>query len=441
MSKNKGLIIKQFIRGCIICCHLFAHAVDLNITQAGLYTLGDDITSLPTGADNIINITVSDVLLDLNNNFISQGNATANVNGIVVNSSLSNITIKNGTVRNVTGTGILINQLCSRIKIDSINFVNCTQGLSLSGSVGNVIVDTFINNCGFFACNSPGGGTIISLTQCSRLKVYNCVIADALTAAVTIPLSLANVTVSDFNNITIQGNSVTTFFGINELNGIDNSFNNIIVRNNSGSAGLSGIRVIGATGDLFTNCLVTLNTTNGDLFGFNISGVQSSIFQANRVTANTGNNSCTGFNVINTSNTISIVDCIANANVSAGTMIGYIIDNSNFSTFVRNMAISNSSTAGTSIGISLQGAGGTSDAFVDFYAARNTGVAAANSFGINVAVAATTLFTRSTCFNNGTNTANQVTGVAAGSTTNLAAPGSNNMNSTSLPWTNLGINA
>ncbi len=425
----------------LICFSFSMRAVELNITQPGLYELGDNLTSLPGGADDTIVINASDVVFDMNSYFIAQGNVTAGVNGIIVNSGLSNVTIKNGMIRSFTGTGIIVNQSCARISFDSITIEGCGSAISFAGSGGNVIADIFINNCSIYQCNATGGA-VVDMTQCTRATVNNLIISDIASTGLTVPLSLSNVTVSDFKNILIQANaSASAIFAINELSGIDNTFDNVIIRNNTGGAGFSGIRVTGATGDIFNNCLITLNFTNGDFIGFNISANQSSVYERCRITANTGTNNNTGFNFINVSNLLSVIDCIVNANVTNGAMNGYLINNANFSSFLRNMAISNTSTGGIAIGINLEGSGGSGDAFVDSYVARNNGVSSGFSFGVNVSAATTTLFTRTTSFNNGFGFANQIVGIAAGSVVNLVSPGSNNMNSTSLSWTNLGVNA
>lgn len=446
LIKGNVIMIRKiaFISLMLVTAFLI-QASEITITQPGLYTLGDNLASLPTGPDSIINITVSDVVLNLNDHVVSQANLTASVNGILINNNLSNITIKNGIIRNVTGTGILVNQLARRIVIDSITFEGCGFGLSLAGAVGNPVSDTQITNCNFFACNS-GGNAVVNMSQCTRIGLNNCIIASTGSSVPTVCVQLSSVTVSTIKNILIQGNATTaTLFGLVESGGSQNTFSNIVLRNNSasGPAAFFGIRVLGSTSDMLSNCLVTLNVSNAaTMVAYEVNGSQTCVLDNCRASVNTGSTSCIGFNLIGTSNQLSVIDCIANGNVAnAGPATGFLIDNANFGTFLRTMAINNVSVTTNCVGISLQGAGGTSDAFVDSFCARNFGVAAANSFGINRAAGVTDMFTRSICFNNGVNTANQVVGIVAGSVVNLASPGSSNMNTTTLPWTNLGVNA
>src|SRR6516162_5567665 len=102
--KGEVLVMKKKI--LIFHIIFFANslqAIDMTISKPGIYTLGNFIVSRPAGSTSIINIISSDVVLDLNGYVVSQGNATASVDGIAINSGLTDIIIKNGTIRSLTG--------------------------------------------------------------------------------------------------------------------------------------------------------------------------------------------------------------------------------------------------------------------------------------------------------------------------------------------------
>lgn len=110
------------------------YAPAFTITSPGYYKLGDDITFSPGGADSIIAIQASNVTLDLGGRIIEQGNATAGVDGIALSAGLSNVIIRNGTIRNVTNRGIFVDSngaSSSQIVISDIVFDTCqSRGIS-----------------------------------------------------------------------------------------------------------------------------------------------------------------------------------------------------------------------------------------------------------------------------------------------------------------------
>ncbi|MBI2774409.1 hypothetical protein HYX58_00155 [Candidatus Dependentiae bacterium] len=129
MKKNHFLFVLLF---CLFSSRLL-YSTDLLINQPGKYKLGDSIISVPniTG-DTIITISSSNVLFDFGGYTLSQGNSVGNCTGIIINPNLSDIIIQNGCLQNITGTGILINQGCSKIKINNIAFKSIGfEGLAL----------------------------------------------------------------------------------------------------------------------------------------------------------------------------------------------------------------------------------------------------------------------------------------------------------------------
>src|SRR3990172_2149578 len=121
------------------------------INVSGFYRLSTKIT-------NKITIAVSDVSLDLNGNVVE--------GGIEINSGLSNIAIKNGTVAAGSATdAIKVNSACSNITISDVTARNATAG----GICFDTVTDSMISNCDFTQ-NSTG----LSLQTCANISVQNC---------------------------------------------------------------------------------------------------------------------------------------------------------------------------------------------------------------------------------------------------------------------------
>ena len=167
-------IAAVFILFCTIH-RCFAPA--LTITAPGLYELGDNITFSPSVADSIISIQTSDVTLDLGGRILDQINTTTGVDGISVASGLSNIIIRNGSIRNVTNRGIFVDTSTAntaRLTISDLVFTNCqNRGISFEGGFNaeNCIID----HCQFINCTlSATGDFVINLasgtTQNSRIS-------------------------------------------------------------------------------------------------------------------------------------------------------------------------------------------------------------------------------------------------------------------------------
>ncbi len=415
-------------------------AVELTISLPGSYEISDSIVTTPTGTDCIIAINASDVVLDFKNNLIAQGNATANVDGIIISSGVSDVTIQNGIIRNVTGRGVLINPSCARIKLSNVIFENCaTRGIS-----GSIINNLEIENCRFFSCCSAAtADSALFFDTCSQIQCTNCTISSMTNNTATLSgLSLTTVSLSSFGNLLIQNNVSPIFNGVSAKTGTVNSFVNCVVRNNNASGTVFEGFVFGSSSfdNSFVDCAVLQNSAVTTFTGFDFSGTSTNNVLRNcQVNLNSGA-SVFGY-VLNTSNENILIDCVAQGNTASGAApnraVGFLMNNSNFITALRALSGFNRASLGTAIGISLETAGNTNSAFVDCIAEGNQGNTAATSFGFNRAVGANNLFTRSVGYSNNTTVANQLLGIPAGSVSTPAAPASNNIATITGSWTNI----
>lgn len=123
-----------------------------SISTAGFYRLAANVS-------NEITISASNVTLDLNGHTVSDG-----TNGIVINSNLNNITIKNGTVRSVTLDGIQINSGCSDITIENVMIKQALVGIACDTATNSLIRN----------CDMSSNTTGLQLDTCANILVENC---------------------------------------------------------------------------------------------------------------------------------------------------------------------------------------------------------------------------------------------------------------------------
>lgn len=423
-------------------------ATELTISLPGLYSLGENLVSVPTGADSIVNITARDVVFDLANRIVVQNNATANVDGVVINSTVTDVTIQNGTIRNVTGSGIIINQGCSRIKISNILFENCaTRGASLEGAAGiNQILNCEIKNCRFYnCCEGVAGDNAIRLNFCYGCVINDCIVSSSNGTALIL-VNLLSCVLCAVNNVVVQNNTATSLTAFQLSSGSGNTFTDCICRNNSCTGIMIGFNLNTSTLALLTNCSALANSSSANTCtGFNSATSTSGTYNQCRCIANSGSAAMTAFNIPGTGGVgdqCTFVDCFAFANSATGVgaqSTGYLVNGANFGTLLRCLALYNSSTASTAIGISFQGGGGTNWSVNDCIINRNIGNPAANSFGVRVVAGTNNFFARTIAFNNNTTIANQLTGLPAGSVSTPVAPATSNIASITLPLTNMAI--
>ena len=431
----------------------------ITISASGSYRLTEDLAGALT-------INANDVFLDLNGHRIS----TTSGNIITINSSKSDIVIKNGLLEGngASGTtkGILINSSCARIKLADVRIAQCgIAGIDIDSST-----DITVENCEIIQCstNTSSSEHILDLNSADRILIKNCRLnnnGNSSRAVTGIALTACTQCVSD--TIEISGNQGSSFKGISlTTSGSESSisegnkfFRCLIDKNSSSSTTLIGVELItAASGDsvranLFEQCQLIDNSATTTLSGFKISPTTGSankiignIFSQCVVVRNTG----TGIKGIELTGTIgtsetnnnTFLDCIVSRNnASSGAATGISIEGANDSTILRCIITYNTAST-TAIGIDFaSGSGGNNWEIKDCEISRNEGSNAANSYGIRRQAGANNLFVKNIAFLNGPSGAstsgNQLSGVAS---TSVTTPSSiDNINAADLPWTNLAL--
>lgn len=362
------------------------YAPALTITASGLYELGEDITFSPGASDSIILIQASDVTLDLGNRIIQQGDATAGVDGIIVAGGLTNVVIKNGTIRFVTGRGIAVGSGTSLLTIDTITVANAGgRGISLEGGVGLDIDRTVIQNCKLLRCASSStvGDRMLNCTGCRTLLVQNCLItgqagftySGAIARSAVYLENCLNITC---NNITIEqivDGSTGIFSGVDTV-GLVSDFvlNNILIRlitknsaafrginiastANSGfisncrsfdilaSNGGSFILDAGGTGIVYTTCSDTRSA--GTVYTpFSFTGTAARLLISCTVqNCSSSAGAFAGFSFASQTGSV-ILDCICNQNTATTTIDGFLLTTCTRCNLVRCISTNNTSTGG-----------------------------------------------------------------------------------------------
>ena len=387
--------------------------------------------------DAIIQITASNIIVDFLGHNFSQDPSTLTFTGlsaIVISPNLSNITIKNATISQITGTGVIVGAGCTQITIDNITTFSCNLcGIDLQGVAGNQINNSEISNCLISSCcQSISGSYALSIVQCNQTNVDNCrfynngnssnqisiikmdtysqsVMQNIIASSNTGGTSLITF---DFYNavqqVVLQGckifNSVATLpssttIGYEVRNSASPSIYNIIqncfVMNSQPSAlngTVTGFDLNNAQNFLISNCTFQNNKAQSNLNGFSLSAGSFNFIEECKVSNNicTAGGSFTGFNASSAS-TCKLQECTIFNNQSAnGNTIGINLSSCNLTDLASCTAQNLTSTNGQSIGIQLLNC--TSCSAKDCTTLRNIGQNAANSFGFNVVGGSSNIF-------------------------------------------------
>lgn len=434
----------------------YVKAIDLQITTTGMVTLGGSIYSTPSVInDDIILINSSDVILDLGGNTIMQSGGSSGERGIEIAAGLQNVTIQNGTILAMTGTGILINQNCSNIIIKNVTIRGCqSRGIELSGSAGNPINDCRINNCLILQCfaNDTLPCIGIAATQCNRLTLDIVAINNSGNATINFTgVRLLTCTACDMSTIRIWGNIGAAMMGFDIDDTVQSMFTDCSIKNNDPVSGSTftgfNLASISATTqyNMFQRCFTLNNTADSaTCIGFSLTdGVSNNIFNQCIVLGNAANTSGDMFGV-----SLSGATCMQNefiqCNIMANTGVanandvsGIQIESGTNYGLIKNCIIAFNTTSATgtaeSRGIFFAATVGLNWVIMNNLTMRNRplggSVASQNSRASGIFVtsgpAGNSLFTRNIGFVNGATPARQLNGIPSGTTP--TAPATQNL--------------
>ena len=188
------------------------------ITESGYYKLATD-------AVGTITISASCVTLDLNGYCIANGSN----HGVVINNSVSKVTVRNGTIFSPTnGNGIEIASGCDSITISNIGATQCNIGLSAANSSVIVVEDSvFLNNanegvkldgcsrCSLFKCRATQNIIGFLLDQCNDSILQDCFACNNASAGYSLDTATGNMLIS-CKSLEDGGSSIDTFGFVSE---------------------------------------------------------------------------------------------------------------------------------------------------------------------------------------------------------------------------------
>lgn len=173
-------------------CELYSSHIVTQLNKPGLFQLGMDLECDPTfTGDCIILVNTSDIIIDLNQNTLSQvnGNFVPGFNAITINPGCSNVTILNGTIGEVTGIGIYVSDGCSDIYINDLTVKNCNNaGILFDGILtGTGISGGSIRHSSILTCTGVDGSAAFGLhmIKCKTMIINDVFFSghDALTTS------------------------------------------------------------------------------------------------------------------------------------------------------------------------------------------------------------------------------------------------------------------
>lgn len=152
----------------------------LTVNKPGFYQLGSDIVVQPVNTNvTIIRIATSNVVLDLDNHAISQAPGSfATVNGIEVTDASANVTVRDGMMSDINGTGILVQNQATNVRIADISINSCSyQGISIDSATNVVLSNINVTHCDGSHEDATNGALGIAITNTSIASLNHIVCA------------------------------------------------------------------------------------------------------------------------------------------------------------------------------------------------------------------------------------------------------------------------
>jgi hypothetical protein len=438
-------MIKFFFAAVLFLITMQDFAVEMIINEPGIYRLSGALAISPNSSDTLITVLSSDVILDLNSYRIEQLNTTAGVNGILVSAGLTNIEIKDGIIARFTQSGLTVNEGCQIISVTSIIFERCTTSAVLFLGTGlNVIEGVEIVDCEFASCSQgAGAAAAISLNNCDQIMVKNISIYGTNNPN---NLTLSMFAASDCQRLIVEqiaifNNTLASGFlrGVLINNIIGSNFSGVMVERNSTTSGsFEGVRFFDHSATMLSDCQIVENRASQNIIGFVCDSCIDDLYKKLHIIANQAGAVMTAVRVVGPlgqSVGETFIDCVVSGNTGVTECQGFSVAESTEGIMQRCIITNNTANVVSSIGLFFSTVSTSSWTVADCVFDSNTGPA---SFGVldTGGVASANFYTKNIGFNNGAVAANQFGNVPPGSQSTSTAA---NLNTTTLPWTNLAV--
>jgi len=302
-GSQRGAMIGQPGRdfgSCVKPLFIFSNTTTV-ITDPGSYITANDIAFSPTNSSiPIIRISSSNVHINFNTSSIRiapESSSSGITDGIIIDNNLSNITIRNGVINNLTGTGIITGEQCRNIQIVDMAITKIGQaGIIFKTGGSNIIV----HNC-FIGDSTLISGDIygIKFTSTNNVKIGSC--------------TLSNLETSSSSNC----------YGIDVTGGTNYRINNTQINNNR-AGGVSGIRCTNTSGISINNSETKKNVgSTTQTCGIEFNQVSTSSINSCETFANTSTLNACGILFTNKCTCNEICDTTSSSQLSIGSGNGH----------------------------------------------------------------------------------------------------------------------
>lgn len=373
----------------IISTNTILHAdSSANITSEGEYFLSSDHIFDPSNqTSSAFVIDADNVTFNLNGYFIIQTNQKPTVDAIIVNPNRSNVIIKNGTIKNFSGSGIRVKDGNSSITIANTALTNCkTSGIFFDGNTsGTGIKNSLIYNCTITSCTGASGNPAYGL----RIVNGN------------------NITVEDTLIVGCDAASTSSGYGVRIESSTGCECSRCKSTLNGGFKESAGFSLLLSNDCLLKECISTQNSgrdtsVSSTSCGFLLDQCNKTlVFKSQSIANNSLSSGTIGFCARSGSRNI-FEDCFSQVNTGSSYAAGFELSAETKSYIVKSTSRGNKTiTSGIGAGIVLSNA--CSNCYLkDNALINNSGIAA--SYGIiDYRSPSTSLIVNNYAFNNGTN--------------------------------------
>ena len=354
------------------------------ISEPGSYCLSQDIMGTVT-------IAADQVFLDLNEKTISGG-----TNGIEV-SNQEDVFIRNGTIKNMTTDGILIDT-CTNVMISDIEFIASATGIAvLTTTCVRIEHCTFKEHTSEAIClDNTNNGQIIdnkAINNTDGIVLRNASVENMI-AQNTCNDNIDGICLSSSSNNNISGNTCNNNFGFSGIRLLSSSSNNILSENICNNNTFIGIGLFSSSNNVFSKNTCN-NNTGGEEGGIGIfllssnnntlsentcnnntdNGISLESSDNNTLSENTCNNNTDNGIELERSNNNVLSENVCNSNSTDG----ILTDSANNNTISKNMCNNN-----TDDGIDIGGGSGSNT--VVFNSTNENGDTGINDAGISTDV-------------------------------------------------------
>lgn len=334
------------------------------ITAAGKYFLSTNITLNPNNNNvTYLKITADCVDLNLNGLCIKQGNSATGIVAIKVNPGLKEVTIRNGAILNINGTGIQLNgssiSSLSTIIVQNMDIYGC----SFEGLLGTYLENSLISCLHVTHCNGTHAGAIgaigMRLDRATRVSLCDSIFNNnqGSTSVLGAGMYLTNCAECTIDDCTASNNWGANAYGF--------CLTSTITTNSPSSC------------NTFRNSSAEMNKSlstaaQSAAYGFYINNsAYTTVFQSKACgqKSTSGPNDTHAYGFYSSASINTIFDqCYAAGNVGNGHSVnavgaGFALENGDrFGTITESSSIANnilSPAGGTGYGIKLGGAPGT----------------------------------------------------------------------------------